>query len=127
MRYCYCEAEVRSSSVSVVYVVRLRIVFSKAALQKRGSIEPMKPPLDPPLWRGKVWSILSQELCQCLLIDRGYMLASFPGPAQPSVTYSVEKWERAWSLFLQECCQDRKDDRKDGRKGLIEGLRTTVG
>ena len=30
------EVEVRSSSVSVVYVVRLRIVFSKAALQKRG-------------------------------------------------------------------------------------------
>ena len=47
--YCYCEAEVHSSSVSVVYVVRLRIVFSKAALQKRGSIEPMEPPLDPPL------------------------------------------------------------------------------
>ena len=49
MRYCYCEAEVRSSSVSVVYVVRLRTVFSKAALQKRGSIEPLEPPLDPPL------------------------------------------------------------------------------
>ena len=43
----YSEAEVRSSSVSVV--VRLRIVFSKAALQKRGSMEPMEPPLDPPL------------------------------------------------------------------------------
>ena len=43
------EAEVRSSSVSVVYIVRLRIVFSKAALQKRGSMEPMEPPLDPPL------------------------------------------------------------------------------
>ena len=43
------EAEVRSSSVGVVYVVRLRIVFSKAALQKRGSMEPMEPPLDPPL------------------------------------------------------------------------------
>ena len=25
------------------------MVFSKAALQKRGSIEPMEPPLDPPL------------------------------------------------------------------------------
>jgi len=43
VRYCYCEAEVRSSSVSVVYVVRLRTVFSKAALQKRSSIEPMEP------------------------------------------------------------------------------------
>ena len=39
----------RSSSVSVVYVVRLRIVFSKAALQKRGSIEPMEPLVDPQL------------------------------------------------------------------------------
>ena len=38
-----------SSSVGVVYIVRLRIVFSKAALQKRGSMEPMDPPLDPPL------------------------------------------------------------------------------
>ena len=28
--------------------VRLRI-FSKAALQKRGSMEPIEPPLDPPL------------------------------------------------------------------------------
>jgi len=46
----HCEAKVCSSSVSVVYVVRLRI-FSKAALQKRGSIEPIEPPLDPPLTR----------------------------------------------------------------------------
>ena len=49
MRFGYCEAEVRSSSVSVVYVVRLHIVFSKVALQERGSMEPMEPPLDPPL------------------------------------------------------------------------------
>ena len=49
VRYCYCEAKVCSSSVGVVYVVHLRIVFSKAALQKRGSMEPMEPPLDPPL------------------------------------------------------------------------------
>ena len=48
VRHCYCEAKVRSSSVSVVYVLRLRI-FSKGALQKRGSIEPIEPPLDPPL------------------------------------------------------------------------------
>ena len=39
MCYCYCEAEVRSSSVCVVYVVRLHIVFSKAALQKRVSMD----------------------------------------------------------------------------------------
>ena len=48
-RYCYCEADVCRSSVSLMYVVRLRIIFSKAALQKRGSIEPMEPPLDLPL------------------------------------------------------------------------------
>ena len=35
-RYCYCEAEVRSSSVNIVCVVRLRIEFLKAALQKEG-------------------------------------------------------------------------------------------
>ena len=39
VRFCYCEVEVRNSSVSVVYVVRLRIV----ALQKRGSMEPTEP------------------------------------------------------------------------------------
>ena len=49
VRIATVEVEVRSSSVSVAYVVRLRIVFSKAALQKRGSMEPMEPPLDPPL------------------------------------------------------------------------------
>ena len=37
------EAEARSSSVSVVYVVRLRIVFLKAALKKRDSMEHMEP------------------------------------------------------------------------------------
>ena len=42
-------------------------------------------------------------------------LASFPGPAQLSVTISMEKRERAWYLFSREWCQDRKD----GRKGLI--------
>ena len=50
VRYCYREAKVRSSSVGVVYVVHLHI-FSKAALQKGGSIEPIEPPLDPPLTR----------------------------------------------------------------------------
>ena len=45
----FVEAEVHSSSVGVVYVVRLRIVFSKAALQKKGSMESMDPPLDLPL------------------------------------------------------------------------------
>ena len=49
MHYCDCEAEVRSSSVSVVYVIRLHKVFLKAALQKRGSMEPMESPLDLPL------------------------------------------------------------------------------
>ena len=44
-----CESKVCSSSVSKVYIVHLRIVFLKAALQKRDSVEPMEPPLDPPL------------------------------------------------------------------------------
>ena len=35
--------------MSVVNVVRLRIILSKVALQKRGSVEPMERPLDPPL------------------------------------------------------------------------------
>ena len=43
------EAEVGSSSVSIVYVVGLLIVFLKAVLQKRGSMEPMEPHLDPPM------------------------------------------------------------------------------
>ena len=38
----------------IVYIVRLYIVFSKAALQKRGSMEPMEPRLDPPLF-GRGW------------------------------------------------------------------------
>ena len=43
VRYCYCEA---SSSASVVYVVRLRmLIFSMAALYKRGvPWNPMNPP-----------------------------------------------------------------------------------
>ena len=44
--FCYFEAEVCSSSVSVVYIVCLRIILSNA---KRGSIEPVEPPLDLPL------------------------------------------------------------------------------
>jgi len=43
------EPEVHSSSVSVVYVLRSCIVFSKAALKKRVSMEPTEPPLGPPL------------------------------------------------------------------------------
>ena len=43
MRYCYCGAKVHCSSVSVVYVV------CEGTLQKRGSMEPIEPPLDPPL------------------------------------------------------------------------------
>ena len=65
MHYCYCEAEVRSSSVSVVYVIRLRIVFSKAALQKRGSIEPMEPPLDPPLFHHDYQNLSISTACTC--------------------------------------------------------------
>ena len=43
------EAKVHSSSVGVVYVVCLHIVFSRAALQKRGFTEPKEPPMDLPL------------------------------------------------------------------------------
>ena len=43
------------------------------------------------------------------------MLASFPGPAQLSVTSCTVKWERAWYLFSHEWRQYRKG----GRKGLI--------
>ena len=28
--------------------------------------------------------------------------ASFPGPAQLSIAFSTEKWERAWYLFSRE-------------------------
>ena len=74
MHYCYCEAEVRSSSVSVVYVVRLRIVFSKAALQKRGSIEPMEPPLDPPLLYKMFMILLKIMSLTHVLLRRKVML-----------------------------------------------------
>ena len=47
------EAKVCSSKLSVVYIVHLHIVFSKAGLQKRGSMEPMKPPLDLELGGGR--------------------------------------------------------------------------
>ena len=67
MRYCYCEAKVRSSNVSVVYVVRLRILkFSKAALQKSwGSMEPIEPPLDPPL-SCVSWCLISSQCLKCV-------------------------------------------------------------
>ena len=42
------DSEVHSSNVSVVYIVHLCIVCSKA-LQKRGCMEPMEPSLDLPL------------------------------------------------------------------------------
>ena len=45
----------------------------------------------------------------------GVVIASFPGPTQLSIAFSMEKRERAWYLFSREWCQDRKD----GRKSLI--------
>ena len=36
-----------------MYVVCWRIVFSKTAFQKKGSMEPNEPPLDPPLVQGR--------------------------------------------------------------------------
>ena len=44
MRYCYCEAKVRSSSVSTF----AHNIF-EGSPSKRGSMEPIEPPLDPPL------------------------------------------------------------------------------
>ena len=48
--------------MSVVYVVRLRI-FSKAALQNRGSMEPIEPPLDPPLVTSDWPSMRAGQIC----------------------------------------------------------------
>ena len=68
------EVEVRSSSVSVLYVVRLHMVFSKAALQKRGSMEPMEPSLDLPLYIGPWYAYTYKKVfftkcvCNCLPI-----------------------------------------------------------
>ena len=45
MRYCYCEAKVRSSSVRVVYVVRLRIVFSRQPYKSGVPWNPLDPSL----------------------------------------------------------------------------------
>ena len=77
MRYYYCEAKLRSSGVSVVYGVRLCIVFSKASFQKRGSMEPMEhldPPLKPGVWTGPwtgLWTRLNYyEVYVALLILR---------------------------------------------------------
>ena len=36
LSYCYCEAKLHSSSVSVVYIVRLRIIFFEGSPSKEG-------------------------------------------------------------------------------------------
>jgi len=74
MRYCYCEAKVRSSSVSVVYAVRLRI-FSKAALLKRGSMEPIEPPLDPPLLSARSLNPATAVIMKAVDTKRPHYLA----------------------------------------------------
>ena len=51
VRYCYCEAKVRSSSVIVVNVVCLRIVFFEGSPSKDGFHGTHGTPLDPPLLR----------------------------------------------------------------------------
>ena len=43
--------------------VRLRIVFSKAAFKKRGSMEPMEPPLDPPVHMSPQCSLVPKKGC----------------------------------------------------------------
>ena len=47
---CVARSSVSEKSVHSTFA---HIVFSKAALQKRGSMEPMEPPLDPPLCKIK--------------------------------------------------------------------------
>ena len=59
--------KVHSSSVSLMYVVHLCIIFSKAALQKRGSMEPMEPPLDPPLILQSQHTDNPQNICESSL------------------------------------------------------------
>ena len=58
------------------------------------------------------------------------VVASFPGPTQPSITISTEKWGRAWYLFSHEWHEDRKDDRKGlivcGRTGPRTAKRTKL-
>ena len=46
---CVTATVKHSSKVGIVYVVCLHIVVSKAAFQKRSSMEAIEPPLDPPL------------------------------------------------------------------------------
>ena len=67
------EAELCSFNVThIVYVVHLHIVFSKAALQKRGYMEHMEPPLDPLLFYIIIfisccmhkWGAINWYLCQ---------------------------------------------------------------
>ena len=36
LSYCYCKAKLRSSSVSVVYIVRLRLIFFEGSPSKKG-------------------------------------------------------------------------------------------
>ena len=43
-----CTHQIRDKGVDT-RVLLLHIAFSKAAPQKRGSMKPMEPPLDPPL------------------------------------------------------------------------------
>ena len=78
VRSLQCEAEVRSSSVGVVYVVCLRIVFSKATLQKRGSMEPNEPPLDPPLGNCGACSKPTEFHQQCFLMPNSTLVKIAP-------------------------------------------------
>ena len=68
MSYCYSKFKYglipHSSNFGVVYIVHLLIVLSKAALQKRGFIKPMEPPLDLPLLLSN-WSGMQTILNVC--------------------------------------------------------------
>ena len=98
VRYCYCEAEVRCSSVRVVYVVRLRIILSKAALQKRGSTESIEPPLDPPLLGSLPWCIELRQRCQecspiCILKEETDLIKEEVEPSKKKFPFgNVSYW-----------------------------------
>ena len=78
MHYWYCE--LWSSSVSVVYIVHLHIVFSKAALQKGGCMEPLDPPLHADFMRLKLkghWKLqLTRVELSCLQVTQPWLCAS---------------------------------------------------
>ena len=108
VRYCYREAKVCSSSVSVVYAVQLRI-FLKAALLKRGSMEPIEPPLDPPLQIPAVnnWEFEDEGGAQIRSISWAWLSsahAQMMSATAGSKDEGTDKLEGAWACIRGICC-----------------------